>query len=224
MPVVSLENVSIYASVTAQNPILMEVTFDVAPAEMVYLVGKVGSGKTSLLKTLYAETPLKTGSGTVCGYNLRKLSNRAFYDLRRSVGFVFQDYNLFSEMTIYKNLEFVLRATDWKKRTYINNRIGEVLEMVNLVDKAYSLPTQISGGERQRISIARALLNSPELILADEPTGNLDPVAAAEVISLLSNIAQASNCGVIVSTHNSENLRHVPARSLRCAHGFVEQI
>lgn len=222
--VVSLENVSIFASSTLATPILSEVSFRLAPGELVYLVGKVGSGKSSLMRTLYAEIPLKTGNAEVCGYDLSRLNNYNFHNFRRSIGIVFQEYNLLDDMTIYNNLEFVLRATDWKLRSAIKKRIEEVLQMVEMTDKAFKKPRQISGGERQRICIARALLNSPKLIIADEPTGNLDPVAASDVISLFHSVAKSTNCSVLISTHNSENIRLNPSRSLRCADGFIEQI
>lgn len=222
--VVSLNNVSVFASAALTQPILNEVSFGLEPGELIYLVGKVGSGKSSLLKTLYGELPLRVGYAEVCQYDLRKLTKYNFHNFRRSIGVVFQEYNLLSGMSIYKNLEFVLRATDWKKKVAIKKRIEEVLDMVEMTDKAFKLPCEISGGERQRICIARAMLNSPKLILADEPTGNLDPVSASDVISLFHSVTQSNKCSVIISTHNSENIRLNPARSLRCADGFVEEV
>lgn len=224
MSVVSLTNVPIYAASHLKTPILNDVCLTVEPGELIYLIGKVGSGKSSLLRTLYGELPIKGGTAQVCEHSLWELNANNFHTFRRKIGIVFQDYNLLEGMSIYKNLEFVLRATDWKKSAAINKRVGEVLEMVSLTDKAYRMPHEISGGERQRVCIARALLNSPKLILADEPTGNLDPVAASEVVRLFRTIAATGECSVIVSTHNSENIRLFPGKALRCSDGLLEEV
>lgn len=221
--VVSLSEASIFASATLRTPILSDVNLTLGHGELLYLVGKVGSGKSSLLRTLYAELPLRVGRGAVCGYNLRSIDRKSFHSFRRRIGVVFQEYNLLSSMNVYDNLAFVLRATDWQSPVNINRRIEQVLDMVSLGDKAYKLPSNISGGERQRVCIARALLNSPELLIADEPTGNLDPGAAADIVQLFHSIA-GEGCSVIISTHNSENLRLFPARVVRCADGFIEEI
>lgn len=222
-PIVSIRDAAIFAAPTLRTPILSDVNFDVNQGELVYIVGRVGSGKSSLLKTLYAEQPLRIGTGMVCGVSLRNLNRKSFHNLRRNVGVVFQEYNLLNGLNIYRNLEFVLRATEWNSKQQIHRRIEEVLNMVSMCDKAYKLPSQLSGGERQRICVARALLNSPQLIIADEPTGNLDPTSAANIIQLFHSITQ-SGCTVILSTHNSENLRLFPARVMRCSDGFIEDI
>lgn len=216
-----LDRADIYASATTRIPVLHDVNLVLKPAELVYVVGRVGSGKSSLLKTLYGELTLRAGNGLVCGYDLRRMSRKNLHLFRRNIGVVFQEYNLIRGMTVYQNLEFVLRSLEWKSAAQINARIEQVLRMVNLMDKAYKLPSHISGGERQRVCIARALLVSPQLLIADEPTGNLDPVAASEIISLFHSVSAQSGCSVILSTHNSENLRLHPSRVIRCADGFV---
>lgn len=221
-PIVELENASIfYRSMGAENPILSQVSLRVKASEMLYLVGRVGSGKSSLLRTLYGELPLRIGQGRVCGINLKGLKTTDIPALRRRLGVVFQEHNLLEEFTIYQNLEFVLRATGATNPTTINQRIEEVLATVDMTEKAYAYPRHVSGGQRQRACIARALLNSPKLIIADEPTGNLDPISSYEIMSLLYQIASRPDCAVILSTHNVENLNNFPSRTLLCQGGVL---
>jgi cell division transport system ATP-binding protein len=180
--------------------VLQDVSFTLNRGEFIYLLGEVGSGKSSFLKTLYAELPLEGTIATVCNYNLLKLKKHQIPYLRRKIGVVFQDFQLLTDRNVYQNLKFVLKATGWKKDK-IDIRIGEVLERVGMVDKVKRMPHELSGGEQQRIVIARALLNHPELILADEPTGNLDPTNSEMVAQLLESIS-AEGCAVIMATHN----------------------
>lgn len=223
-PIVELENASIYyKSMGAGNPILSDVNLRVYAGEMLYLVGRVGSGKSSLLRTLYGELPLRMGRGQVCGMNLKGLKTTAVPDLRRRLGVVFQEHNLLEEFTIYQNLEFVLRATGAVDTMTINRRIEEVLDTVDMSQKAHCYPRHVSGGQRQRACIARALLNAPRLIIADEPTGNLDPVSSYEIMSLLYQIASRPDCAVILSTHNTDNLKNFPSRTLLCQGGVLSQ-
>lgn len=218
--VVHIEKALIYASSKLNSPILSDVSLTIGEGELLYLVGRVGSGKSSLMKTIYGELPLRVGKGVVCGFDLRKITSKNLYKFRRHIGVVFQEYNLMAGMSVYENLEFVLRATEWKNKRAINRRIEEVLNTVSMADKAHRLPSEVSGGERQRVCIARAILSSPRLIIADEPTGNLDPAAASEIISLFHTIV-GQGCSVILSTHNSENVRLFPSRVVRCADGFL---
>lgn len=203
--------------------VLSDVNLTVRRGEFVYLIGRVGSGKSSLLKTLYAELPLCEGEGNVVGFDLKRIKRKDIPYLRRSIGMVFQDYQLLTDRDVYGNLYFVLRATGWKDNIQIKNRITEVLDLVNLLHKEHKMPFQLSGGEQQRLSIARALLNSPRVILADEPTGNLDPTAADEVMILLQSIA-ANGCAVLMSTHNIGIIQQYPSRTLRFNQGILEEI
>ena len=198
--------------------VLSNVSLSVGKGEFLYLVGKVGSGKTSVIKTLNAQLPLKEGSGIVAGYNLSKLKNKDIPMLRRRLGIVFQDFQLLIDRSVHDNLEFVLRATGWKNKNEIDTRIGEVLEKVGLGLKGYKMPHQLSGGEQQRVVIGRALLNDPDIILADEPTGNLDPETSEGIIRLLIDISKTSRA-VIVATHNHTILKRFPARTMKCADG-----
>lgn len=223
-PIVELVNASIYyKSMGAENPILSDVNLSVYAGEMLYLVGRVGSGKSSLLRTLYGELPLRMGHGRVCDINLKGLKASAVPDLRRRLGVVFQEHNLLEEFTIYQNLEFVLRATGAVDSMVINRRIEDVLDTVDMSEKAHRYPRHVSGGQRQRACIARALLNAPRLIIADEPTGNLDPVSSYEIMSLFYQIASRSDCAVILSTHNTENLKNFPSRTMLCQGGVLSQ-
>ena len=203
--------------------VLSDVNLTVSKGEFVYLIGRVGSGKSSLLKTLYGELPLCEGDGNVVGFDLRTIKHKDVPYLRRSIGMVFQDYQLLTDRDVYGNLYFVLRATGWKDNRLIKNRIVEVLELVNLLHKEHKMPFQLSGGEQQRLAIARALLNNPQVILADEPTGNLDPTAADDIMSLLHSIAQ-SGTAVIMSTHNIGIIQQYPSRTVRFNNGRVEEI
>lgn len=195
--------------------ILSDVNFTLSRGEFVYLVGRVGSGKTSLIKTINAQLPLKEGTGIVAGYDLSVIKPREIPYLRRKLGIVFQDFQLLTDRTVNENLEFVLRATGWKNRNDINARINEVLDKVGLGLKGYKMPHQLSGGEQQRVVIGRALLNDPEIILADEPTGNLDPETSEGIIKLLVDISRTGRA-VIIATHNYTILKKFPARTYKC--------
>ncbi len=203
--------------------ILSGVDLTVCEGEMVYLIGRVGSGKSSLLKTLYAEMQLIEGQGKVAGFNLRKLKQRDIPYLRRKIGIVFQDYQLLTDRNVFMNLYFVMRATGWRKELEIRKRINEVLQMVSLQDKAHKMPFEMSGGEQQRLVIARALLNSPKLLLADEPTGNLDPKTADGIMELFGRIA-AEGCAVVMSTHNTALIDDFPARTLFFSRGAMSEV
>ncbi|MBR4851472.1 MAG: ATP-binding cassette domain-containing protein [Tidjanibacter sp.] len=203
--------------------VLSDVNISVGEGEMVYFIGRVGSGKSSLLKTLYAELPLLEGEGEIVGFDLGKLRRRDVYKLRRKIGIVFQDYQLLTDRNVYDNLRFVMRATGWKGEADIAARIEEVLEVVGLRNKEYKMPFELSGGEQQRLVIARALVNSPKVILADEPTGNLDPRAADEIMELFRRIVEGG-CSIVMSTHNIANIEQYPSRTFRFAKGRVEEI
>ncbi len=195
--------------------VLSNVNLSVRKGEFMYLVGKVGSGKTSMIKTLNAQIPLKDGRGVVAGYDLSKIRKKEIPYLRRKLGIVFQDFQLLTDRSVHDNLEFVLRATGWKNKNEINARIGEVLEKTGLGLKGYKMPHQLSGGEQQRVVIGRALLNDPDIILADEPTGNLDPETSEGIIRLLKEISTTGRA-VIVATHNYTILKRFPARTVKC--------
>jgi cell division transport system ATP-binding protein len=202
---------------------LSDVSFRVEKGEFVYLVGRVGSGKTSLIKTINAQIPLKEGIGLVAGYNLSKIKNKEVPYLRRKIGIVFQDFQLLTDRSVNENLEFVLKATGWKNKTEIETRIGEVLEKVGLGLKGYKLPHQLSGGEQQRVVIGRALLNDPEIVLADEPTGNLDPETSEGILRLLTDISKTGRA-VVVATHNYTLLKKFSARTLKCDNGELVEV
>ena len=203
--------------------ILDRVDLKVAAGEIVYLIGRTGSGKSSLLKTLYGEIPLFEGQGSVAGFDLRKLKSKEISALRRSMGIVFQDLQLLSECNVFENLAFVLRATGWKNTEEIGTRVDEVLRQVGLENKHHKRPFELSGGECQRLMIARALLNSPKLILADEPTGNLDPVTARSIIELFHSIADKGTA-VIMATHNTTLIESYPARTVLFTKGEVKEV
>lgn len=205
------------------NPVLSDLNLSVAKGEFMYLVGKVGSGKTSLIKTINAQLPLKDGNGIVAGYDLVKIKNRDIPYLRRKLGIVFQDFQLLTDRSVTDNLEFVLKATGWKNKNDISARIGEVLEKVGLGHKGYKMPHQLSGGEQQRVVIGRALLNDPDIILADEPTGNLDPETSEGIINLLLEISKTGRA-VIIATHNYTMLKKFPARTVRCQDGKLFEV
>lgn len=195
--------------------ILRDVNLEFHKGEFVYLVGKVGSGKTSLLKTFYGELDIASGKAAVMGYDMRRIKRKHIPQLRRKLGIVFQDFQLLTDRTVYDNLEFVLRATGWKNKGEIKDRIEEVLELVAMSNKGYKFPNELSGGEQQRIVIARAVLNSPEIILADEPTGNLDVETGRAIASLLHGISEAGSL-VVMTTHNMQLLREYPGKVYRC--------
>jgi len=206
-----------------EHVVLRGVSLEAKAGEFIYLIGRTGSGKSSLLKTLYGELPLTKGEGSVCGTDLRTLKQRNVHLLRRKLGIVFQDFELLTDRTAEENLQFVLKVTDWKDAGDRERRIAEVLESVGLENKGYKRPMELSGGERQRLAIARALLNSPELILADEPTGNLDPETAEGILELLHDLARGGRC-VLMATHNHGILKRHPGRILRCRDGKLEEV
>ena len=203
--------------------VLSEINLSVAPGEFVYLIGRVGSGKSSLLKTLYAEVQLLTGEGYVAGFDLRKLRRRDIPYLRRRIGIVFQDYQLLTDRNVFMNLYYVMKATGWKREQEIRERIDQVLGLVQLGAKSYKMPFELSGGEQQRLVIARALLNDPQVLLADEPTGNLDPVTADGIMQLFQKIA-ARGCAVVMSTHNTSLIENYPARAVLFAQGKIREV
>jgi cell division transport system ATP-binding protein len=203
--------------------VLSGVNLSVRKGEFMYLVGRVGSGKTSLIKTLNAQLPLKEGTGVVAGFNLSKLKTRDIPMLRRKLGIVFQDFQLLIDRSVHDNLEFVLKATGWKNKNEIDTRIGEVLEKVGLGLKGYKMPHQLSGGEQQRVVIGRALLNDPDIILADEPTGNLDPETSEGIIKLLKEISTTGRA-VIIATHNYTILKRFPSRTVKCENGRIVEV
>src|SRR5512133_1277722 len=203
--------------------VLSNVNLTVNSGEFVYLVGRVGSGKSSLIKTLNAQLPLKSGTGLVAGYDLSKLKRRDIPYLRRKTGIVFQDFQLLIDRSVNGNLEFVLKATGWKNKSEIDTRIGEVLEKVGLGLKGYKMPHQLSGGEQQRVVIGRALLNDPEIILADEPTGNIDPEISEGILRLQTDNSKTGRA-VIVATHNYTLLKKFSSRTLKCDDGQLVEV
>jgi cell division transport system ATP-binding protein len=203
--------------------VLTDVNLSVGKGEFIYLVGRVGSGKSSLIKTLNAQIPLKEGLGIVAGYNLSKIKRREVPYLRRKIGIVFQDFQLLTDRSVIENLEFVLKATGWKNKQEIDTRIAEVLNKVGLGLKGYKMPHQLSGGEQQRVVIGRALLNDPDIILADEPTGNLDPETSEGIIRLLTDISKTGRA-VIVATHNYTLLKKFAARTIKCYDGKLMEV
>jgi len=203
--------------------VLSGVDLEVSRGEFVYLLGRVGSGKSSLLKTLYAEVPLIVGDGMIAGFDLRKLRRKDIPYLRRRIGIVFQDYQLLTDRNVFMNLYYVMKATGWKRETEIRERIDEVLHLVNLEAKSYKMPFELSGGEQQRLVIARSLLNRPEVLLADEPTGNLDPLTADGIMQLFRQIAERG-CAVVMSTHNTALIENYPARAILFAQGGIREV
>lgn len=198
-----------------EHIVLKDVSFQLAEGEFVFLIGRVGSGKSSLMKTIYGEVPVHNGSAEVFEFNLSNIKRKQIPYLRREIGVVFQDFQLLTDRSVYENLRFVLHATGWKNRKEIDARIEEVLNEMGLQNKAYKMPHELSGGEQQRVVIARALLNKPKLILADEPTGNLDPRTASEIIENLYQISQTGTT-VVIATHNHAFVKKYPARVLIC--------
>ena len=216
--IVTLESASIYQQ---QYLVLEEVNLSIQKGEFVYLIGKTGSGKSSLLKTLYGALPLKKGNGQVVDFNLAQLNRETIPSLRRKLGIVFQDFNLLMDRTIWANLSFVLEATGWRDAKKKRKRILEVLQLVGLKHKRTNMPYELSGGEQQRIVLARALLNNPPLILADEPTGNLDPDTSDEIMLLLRDLARLKKTAVLFATHDYRALQNFPARIVRCQNGRI---
>ena len=215
-----LENVEIRRE---ENRVLQEASFTLRSGEFVYVIGKVGSGKSSLLKSLYCEIPIQAGEAQLMEYDLRKIKRKHIPFLRRKLGIVFQDFQLLTDRSVWKNLEFVLKATGWKKQAEIRARIEEVLRQVGMPDKGYKMPHELSGGEQQRIAIARALLNHPRLILADEPTGNLDPETSGQIVQLLHDICQQGTA-VIMTTHNYTLVHNYPARIVKCENAGLSDV
>ncbi len=198
-----------------ENVILRNVNFTIIKGDFVYIIGKVGAGKSTLLKSIYAEIPIQSGQATVFDYDLTSIKRKNIPFLRRKIGIVFQDFQLLIDRTIGKNLEFVLKATGWKGKNEIRDRINEVLLQVGMQNKTYKMPHELSGGEQQRIVIARALLNSPSLLLADEPTGNLDPETGSQIVDLLQNISNKGTA-VMMSTHNYSIVKAFPGKIMKC--------
>ena len=217
--IIKLENAVIRQQ---KNTILKDVSLEIKEGEFVYLIGKVGSGKTSLLKTLYAELPLIYGKGEVAGYQLSKIKKSQIAYLRRKCGIVFQDFKLLTDRNVYANLEFVLKATGWRDKKAIKERINEVLDKVELPDKRDKFPHQLSGGEQQRIVLARALLNAPPIILADEPTGNIDPETSYRLVELLKDICDSGKT-VVIATHQYDLIKHFPGKVFRCENGVLQE-
>ena len=203
--------------------VLRDANFTLRAGEFVYLIGRVGSGKSSFLRALYAELPVETGEATIMGYDLRGITLRDTAALRRRLGIVFQDFQLLTDRTVRLNLEFILRATGWKDPDDIDRRIAETLTRTGIPDKAERMIHELSGGEQQRVAIARALLNTPAIILADEPTGNLDPETGRHIVSLLHDICR-SGTAVVMTTHNYDLVRRFPARVVRCEGGRLSPL
>jgi len=203
---------------------LKDVTFSVEEGEFVYVIGKIGSGKTSIIRTLIGEWPVKNGSAEVVGFNLRKLKNRQIPHLRRRLGVVFQDFQLLMDRTVQDNLSFVLMATGWSDRKKIMERISTVIRQVDMESSLRKMPHQLSGGEQQRVAIARAILNKPALILADEPTGNLDSETTRQIMELLMSIHKEEHTAVMMITHNMELCRQYPARTLICENSLCHEL
>ena len=215
LPVLSMTQATIFQG---ENPVLSDVTFSVEQHEFVFLIGRTGSGKSSLLKTLYADLPLKSGLSEVVGYSLSEIKNKEVPFLRRKIGIIFQDFQLFTDRSVHENLSFVLKATGWTDPILIKERIGEVLLQVGLLEALNKMPHQLSGGEQQRVVIARALLNNPSILLADEPTGNLDPDVADGIFKLFQDINKKGTA-ILMATHYHELLRKYPYRVLKCEKG-----
>ena len=211
-PLIQYNNVSLNIE---ENTILKDVSFEIKRNDFRYVIGRVGSGKSTLLKSIYAELPIEEGEAWVFDYDLTTLKRKNIPFLRRKIGIVFQDFQLLIDRSVEKNLEFVLRATGWENKKVIKDRINEVLLQVNMQNKAYKMPHELSGGEQQRIVIARALLNSPSLILADEPTGNLDPETGNQIVELLHTISKKETA-VLMSTHNYSIVQNFPGKIMKC--------
>lgn len=215
--IIEFKNASIY-----QRDILVlaEVNIEIEKGQFIYLIGKTGTGKSSLLQTIYADLPLKEGAAKVAGFDLRQLKNRDIPMLRRKLGIIFQDFQLLIDRSVAENLIFVMKATGWKDKAKMKERVSEVLEKVGLGTKDFKMPHQLSGGEQQRVAIARSLINDPEIILADEPTGNLDPETSKGIMNLLFEISRSGR-SVLMATHNYSLFKEFPARTLKCEDGRI---
>ena len=220
MNYISLNEVDIYQN---ENLILKNLSLNISQGEFVYLVGKTGSGKSSLLKSLYGEISVKSGNLTVLDQSLIKIKKRKILALRRKLGIIFQDFQLLPDRSIEDNIKFVMKATGWKGKTKIKDAIQELLQKVNMQDKATKFPHQLSGGEQQRVAIARSLVNNPDLILADEPTGNLDPQTSEEIISLLFEISQNGKT-IVMATHDYDIINKFPSTTYRCENQTLTEI
>ena len=216
-PIIHVSKVSIHQG---KLLVLRDLSFSVHPGEFVYVVGKTGSGKSSLLKMLYGDVPLADGKASVVNFDLNALKNKEVPQLRRKIGIVFQDFQLLADRSVDENLRFVLQATGWKWKSKMDYRIAEVLDWVGLKSKGFKFPWELSGGEQQRIVLARALLNEPQLILADEPTGNLDPETSLDILKLMRSISDAGTA-ILMATHEHDFLSSYPARTLRVKDGYV---
>jgi cell division transport system ATP-binding protein len=219
-PILSLQNTKIFQR---ENLVLSDVNLQINKGEFVYLIGKTGSGKSSLMKTLYGDLTLTKGEGSIVGFNLKKLKDKEIPFLRRKLGIVFQDFKLLNDRNVFENLKFVLRATGWKNNVEIKEKIKEVLTKVNMETKDFKMPFQLSGGEQQRIAIARALLNDPDLILADEPTGNLDPATSVDVMNVLKDIYESGKT-ILMATHDYALILKFPYRTIKCEGGELFEV
>lgn len=217
---IDYKNVNIYQETQL---VLQNVNFQVGEGEFIYITGKVGTGKSSLLKTIYGELKVKEGEAEVLDYNMMSLKRHKLPELRKKLGIVFQDFQLLTDRTVEENLRFVLKATGWKKKVEIDQRIKDVLELVGMPTKGYKMPSELSGGEQQRIVIARAILNRPQLILADEPTGNLDTETSKEIVELLKKICQNGST-IIMITHNLNLLEQFPGKEFKCENHTISQV
>ena len=219
--IITLKNAKI---IQKNFTVLSNVKLNIKRGRFTYLIGKTGSGKSSLLKVLYGHLPLSEGQGEVVGFDLLKLKTSQIPDLRRKLGIVFQDFQLLTDRSVEKNLLFVLEATGWNNKTLIEDRINEVLSSVGMKTKKHKMPHELSGGEQQRVAIARALLNHPELILADEPTGNLDPETSNDIMTLLKQVSQERNCAVLMATHDYHLIQNFPGEAIKCEDGAISMI
>jgi len=217
--IIHLQGVSVFQK---NKLVLANVDLNVHQGDFIYLIGKTGSGKSSLLKLIYADLPLEAGSASACGFNLKSIKRKEIPFLRRKLGIVFQDFQLLADRSVEENMKFVLKATGWKDKAEISKRIATVLDAVGLVSKLHAMPHQLSGGEQQKAGIARALLNQPDVILADEPTGNLDPEASNEIVKLLLRISESGKA-VIMATHNYNLIQKFPGQVVKCEEGSILQ-
>ncbi len=219
-PILSLQNAQIYQR---ENLVLSNVNMQINKGEFVYLIGKTGSGKSSLMKTLYGDLPIEEGQGSIVGFNLNTLKEREIPFLRRKLGIVFQDFKLLNDRNVFENLLFVLKATGWSDSAKMKAKIDEVLSKVGMETKGFKMPFQLSGGEQQRVAIARSLLNNPDLILADEPTGNLDPATSVDVMNVLKEI-HASGKTILMATHDYALILKFPYKTMKCEGGELFEV